>query len=280
MKKVVLFGAGQTGAMMLRLLSPEYEPICFSDNSSTRIGTEFCHLPVFPLEEALAFRPDAVILCAIGSERTAEMEEQLSSLGYTGEMISSGVFKTLDPRCAAMRLLSEQISQRNIPGDAAELGVVRGDFALQINRALPDRILHLFDTFQGFSETDIAVEQSENLSSAKTGDFSETSESFVLARLPHADRAVIHKGYFPDTFAGCEKCTFCLVSIDADLYAPTAAALPLFYDRLSPGGALILHDVNGTQYNGAKKAVDEFCRERSLFTVPLCDLHGTVVLMK
>ena len=49
---------------------------------------------------------------------------------------------------------------------------------------------------------------------------------------------------------------YAFVSIDADLYAPTAAALPLFWDRLSPGGVIMVHDYNSTQFPGVGKAVN------------------------
>ena len=46
------------------------------------------------------------------------------------------------------------------------------------------------------------------------------------------------------------------------------------------GGALLVHDVNGSQFAGAGRAVEEFCRARGLLPTPLCDLHGTVLLRK
>ena len=71
-----------------------------------------------------------------------------------------------------------------------------------------------------------------------------------------------------------------IVSVDADLYAPTAAALPLFWDRLSPGGAILVHDAGGTQYLGPARALREFCAPRRILPTPLSDLHGTVLLRK
>lgn len=185
-----------------------------------------------------------------------------------------------DARVATMRLLAEQIHELEIPGDAAELGVYRGDFAVHINAAFPDRLLHLFDTFEGFDESDVALESREGLSRAKQGDFSGTDADTVRRRMPYPERTTLHKGWFPDTFAGCDGLSFAFVSIDADLYAPTAAALPLFWDRLSPGGALLIHDVNGTQYRGAGKAVSEFCAARGILPTPVCDIHGSVILRK
>ena len=179
-----------------------------------------------------------------------------------------------------MRLLSEQIYQLDIPGNVAELGVFRGEFSSLISAAFPDRKIHLFDTFEGFSEKDITIEASGNLSRAKTGDFSSTDIDSVLHVMPDPTRTVIHKGWFPDTFSDVRDETFCFVSLDADLYAPTAAALPLFYERLATGGVLLIHDVYSTQFSGCRKAVGEFCLKNHLFADPVCDLHGSAMIRK
>ena len=114
----------------------------------------------------------------------------------------------------------------------------------------------------------MAIETSCNLSRARTGDFSSTDVDSVLRIMPDPARTVIHKGWFPDTFADITDADFCFVSLDADLYAPTAAAL------------LLIHDVYSTQFSGCKKAVDEFCQKNHLFADPVCDLHGSAILRK
>ena len=280
MKTVVLFGAGQVGAMLSRLMGTAYRIACFADNYEGKWGTALAGIPVVSPQESLRYDPDCVCLCVLDGERAGQMEAQLRELGFKGEILRPDALKIFDARAATMRLLAEQIHEEKIPGDAAELGVFRGDFAALINAAFPDRTIHLFDTFEGFPARDVEIEQAQGLSRAKTGDFKETAENLVEERLPHPERAVFHKGYFPDSFDGCTEMTFAFVSVDADLYAPTAAALPLFFDRLSPGGVLLIHDVNSTQFSGAGKAVWEFCTERGLLPMPVCDLHGSVVLRK
>ena len=280
MKRVVLFGAGQIGAMLSRLMGTEYRVSCFADNYEGKWGTTLAGVPVVSPRESLLDHPDCVCLCVMDEERAGQMEAQIRTLGFDGPILRPDALKTFDARAATMRLLAEQIREENIPGDAAELGVFRGDFAALINAAFPDRTIHLFDTFEGFPAEDVEVEQAQGLSRAKAGDFSETAADMVEQRLPYPERAVFHKGYFPATFDGCEEKTFAFVSVDADLYAPTAAALPRFFDRLSPGGVLLIHDVNGTQFSGAGKAVREFCAERGLLPMPVCDLHGSVVLRR
>ena len=280
MKTVLLFGAGQVGAMVSRLLGGEYRALAFADNFPGKWGTRLAGLPVLAPEEALQQKPDCVCLCVLDEERASQMTAQLRKLGFTGELLRPDALRRFDARAAVMRLLAEQITEEGIPGDTAELGVFRGEFAALISAALPDRTLHLFDSFEGFSAQDVAIEQAEGLSRAREGDFADTARAVVEERLPHPERARFHVGWFPETFAPCMDCRFSLVSVDADLYAPTAAALPLFWDRLSPGGALLIHDVNSTQFSGAGKAVREFCRERRLLPLPVPDLHGSVILRK
>ena len=280
MKNTVLFGAGQVGLMVSRLLSSGYWISSFADNAREKWGGDVAGIPVLSPAESLQARPDCVVLCVTGEERAAQMEAQLRTLGYAGPVLRADALRVFDARLATMRLLAEQIRACAIPGDLAELGVYRGDFAACINAAFPSRRLHLFDTFSGFDKRDVEIERSGELSRAKAGDFCDTSAEAVLARLPRRDLAVLHAGWFPETFSGLEETRFAFVSIDADLYAPTAAALPLFWDRLSPGGALLIHDVNGAQFTGAGKAVREFCAQRALFPMPVCDLHGSVVLRR
>lgn len=280
MKRVVLFGAGQVGAMLCRLLAGKYLPLCFADNDPKRQGGRLAGLPILSPAESLALLPEAVLLCVSDDGRAGEMARQLAALGYTGTVLRPEALRLLDVRAGTMRLLAEQIEELSLPGDLAELGVYRGDFAALLLAAFPGRKLHLFDTFTGFSERDVEMERAEGLSQARAGDFSQTSQALVAARLAAPERAVFHAGWFPESFRGCEALRFAFVSLDADLYAPTAAALPLFWERLSPGGALLVHDVNGTQFSGAGKAVREFCAAQKLLPLPICDLHGSVVLRK
>lgn len=280
MKNTVFFGAGQFGTMLIRLAGPEINPICFIDNSIDKWGKTLSGVKILSPQDGLKRKPDAIVICVLDSEREGQMKKQLRSLGYTGEIIDAIAFKTFDVRFATFRLLAEQIESENIKGDVAELGVYKGEFAKCINEFFKKRTIHLFDTFEGFSSADIKTDLDNNFSKAEIGDFSDTSVDAVKSILKYPERAVFYKGFFPNTFTDCKAEKFAFVSIDADLYEPTAAALSLFFERLSSGGVLMVHDVNSTQFKGVKKAVDDFCRDRSLLSFPLCDLHGSVVIRK
>lgn len=280
MKRTVLFGAGQMGAMGAWLLGGDHRIVCFADNAPERQGGTLCGIPILSPEQSLMTEPACFCLCVLDDERAGQMENQLRALGFCGDVLRLSALIPFDARVATMRMLAEEIHARNVPGDVAELGVYRGEFAVHINAAFPDRMLHLFDTFEGFPEQDVATERQLGLSRAAAGDFGGVTQNIVWKTVPYPDMTVTHKGYFPDTFPPCADKQFAFVSIDADLYAPTAAALPLFWERLSPGGAIIVHDYDSAQFPGAGKAVREFCRRTGVRAIPLCDLHASALLAK
>ena len=79
---------------------------------------------------------------------------------------------------------------------------------------------------------------------------------------------------------GLEEERYAVVSLDADLYAPTLAGLEYFVPRMSPGGAIFLHDYNSLQFDGVRLAVRDYEQTHGPLTMlPLSDLHGTAVLL-
>jgi len=182
-------------------------------------------------------------------------------------------------RMMTLRLAAERIVQKKIPGSIAELGVYRGELASVLNRLFYDRTLYLFDTFEGFSNNDLADGQEGEHSQAAVGDFKDTSLDMVLARMAHPEKIVLKKGYFPDTTEGVED-TFAFVSLDVDLYKPTLAGLNYFYPRLSRGGNIFVHDYNNLRFKGVRSAVEEFCDATGAPIVQIPDFSGTVIVSK
>jgi O-methyltransferase len=182
-------------------------------------------------------------------------------------------------RYMALKLVAEQIASRDLEGSIAELGVFRGDFSVILNSLFSDRKIYLFDTFEGFSEKDIKVEDQKNFSVSDKTDFSNTNDNMVFQRMPHKDKVRICKGYFPETTKDIED-EFCFVSIDVDLYAPTVAGLEYFYPRLVKGGYIFIHDYNSKRYKGVKHIVDEFIKKNNACAMPLPDFAGSMVILK
>lgn len=277
MPKIVLLGAGQMGEAAAALLNEtEYELAAFGDNKLTGL---LAGKPVLPVVQALALQPELVLTSVAGEARELELIEQVRSLGFTGTIRRLSDFsRSLDIRKAVLWRLASRL--KNVPGEVAELGVYRGDFARVLNRLFPERTLYLFDTFSGFNAADLKLEQAGGYSGARTGDFVDTKADLVLGRLPYPHQARIYQGRFPDTVAGLEE-TFALVSLDADLYAPTLAGLKWFWPRINRGGALLLHDWSSRRFKGVAAALEEYEQVHGpLALCPVGDLHGTAVLLK
>ena len=173
----------------------------------------------------------------------------------------------------------QRLEKDNVTGDFAELGVYKGQSAKLLHLMAPARTLHLFDTFEGFTETDLKPERGE-AASYSTKNFADTSINKVLKHIGgDSSKLKTHAGYFPDSARGLENESFALVNIDADLYNPVKAGLEFFYPRLAPGGVIIIHDYNH-RWEGLVKAVDEFTTKMNCNLVPVADLDSSVMIFK
>ena len=323
-KTTVIIGAGQMGRAAAELLHPNRARLlAFGDNDPnvwTEAGRESGRVswnapgdaPVLPVAEALALGPQQVVICVLGEDRAEALKGQVRELGYEGPVVLlREIYELFDLRSRCIGQLAQRVRGLQIPGAVAELGVYRGNTAWQLNALFPDRKLYLFDTFEGFDARDVAREHETDgtdeagarngagsgagpggadcirAGHAKTGRFSDTSAEAVLRRMPHPEHVIVRQGFFPETavYEG-EGPAFALVSLDPDLYAPTLEGLRYFYPRISPGGMIVVHDYDNKQFEGVKRAVEEFEKElqgrgdQPLHMVPLGDLHGSCVILK
>ena len=281
MKTAVILGAGMMGQAVRNLLNlNSMELVAVGDNNEKK-WDENAEVPVLPVEEALRAAPDLVLVCVLDDERAGQLSAQARCAGYSGPLMTlADVYQLFDVRGATFRRMADRIEARNVPGAMAELGTYRGDFAWQMNERFPDRRLYLFDTFGGFDRRDVEAEKRVSACSEWKRDFSATSAADVLARMPYERSVVIRQGYFPETTDGLEDERYALVSLDVDLYAPTLAGLTYFVPRMSPGGAVFLHDYNSLQFDGVRLALRAYeAAHGPLTLLPLSDLHGTAVLL-
>lgn len=168
---------------------------------------------------------------------------------------------------------AEDVLERKVPGAVAELGVFRGASAKALRILMPDRPLYLFDTFAGLDQRDL--DQGGPVGMFKC--------SLDEVRAFVGDEPDIHycPGYFPETASMVpDDQRFALVHLDMDLYKPMKAACEFFYDRLEPGGVMILHDYHGRVWPGVKKGVDEFLADKPERLALIPDKSGTAVLVK
>jgi SAM-dependent methyltransferase len=168
----------------------------------------------------------------------------------------------------------------DVKGDFAELGVWRGNTAAIMAHYArrSSRQLYLFDTFTGFSSSDLTGIDTDK----RQGTFSDTSITAVSDLLKD-DAECCHfiAGHFPGSFPDSLKDkSFAVVSIDCDLYAPAKAALDVFYRHMPLGGIFLIHDYSSGHWNGIKMATDEFCARNGERLILMPDKSGSAFIRR
>lgn len=145
---------------------------------------------------------------------------------------------------------------RRCSGDIAECGVYKGGTARILAELVPDRPLHLFDTFEGMPETD----STRDLHTA--GDFADTDIASVRSYLAEFKNAICVAGMIPDSLEIVRDRTFAFVHVDLDIHSAIKSTCEFFYPRMQPGGVLIFDDYGHSSCPGARAAVDEFFADK------------------
>jgi O-methyltransferase len=214
---------------------------------------------------------------------STDLVRQYGGYYVPGDPVKRGI-ADLDPWDSVRRdmlvLQLRGILVRGIPGELAELGVYRGVTARLIHHYMPERRLHLFDTFSGFDERDKASERGLTGVRPSLHHFADTSVMGVRRKIDSRNGNVrFHVGFFPNSIPPDLRDTrFAFVHLDADLYEPMIAGLRFFYERMPPGGVIVCHDYNA--WLGARRAVDEFFAGKLEIPVPMPDKSGSAVVIK
>jgi len=154
---------------------------------------------------------------------------------------------------------------KKIIGDVAEVGVYKGGTAKLLAETFFEdkKIIHLYDTFRGMPPTtdvDLHFE----------GNFDDVTFKKVQRYLwEYNYKTKFYVGIFPSTFNLQSQLLYCFVHVDCDLYASVKACCEIFYPRMSRGGIILFDDYGQLSTPGAKKAVDEFCKNAEVEMVYL-----------
>ena len=192
-------------------------------------------------------------------------------------MVGLSALKNLE-WCAA------DLFRRGIPGAFLEAGVCQGGAAifmraLQVTFGEGARQTWLVDSFQGLPAPREPVDLESGL------DFSEASMPQIACSLEEVRDHFLRyglldgqvrfvPGWFEDTLPGLPVGQLALLRVDADLYSSTRDVLDHLYDRVVPGGFIIVDDYGAFSF--CQRAVDEF-RARRRLQAPLRQVDRTVV---
>ena len=199
---------------------------------------------------------------------------------FNNSRITQGYFETDYVRIKNLELVICEIIKNNVKGNTAEVGVFKGEFSQYINSAFPERILYLFDTFEGFNDSEAEKELIDgNCTEAFLQTYRNSNVKEVLKKMHFPEKVVIKQGYFPDSLDGLED-NFAFVSIDVDFEDSIYECLKYFYPRMTQGAYAFIHDYN-SELKGVSKAVERYEKEfGQIHKVPICDACGTLVIIK
>jgi hypothetical protein len=169
------------------------------------------------------------------------------------------------------------VERHAVAGDVVECGVWRGGSSMLAALALADRsrALWLYDTFAGMSEPtehDVAPDGARMVDEWDRHRGRADDPVFAFGALDEVRANMAATGYPPervrfvagkveDTIPAQAPERIALLRLDTDWYASTRHELEHLWDRLSPGGVLIVDDYG--HWAGAREAVDEFFAGRS-----------------
>jgi O-methyltransferase len=174
-----------------------------------------------------------------------------------------------------------------VPGAIVECGVWRGGSMQAAALTLleshdTERELHLFDTFEGMpppSDVDVRLKDGQTAEEImRTNDkdtavwavaeLDDVQQGMVETGYP-SEKVVYHQGRVEETIPDEAPDQIALLRLDTDWYESTRHELDHLYDRLSPGGILIIDDYR--YWEGSYRATHEWLDEarEPVFLVPM-----------
>jgi Macrocin-O-methyltransferase (TylF)/Coenzyme PQQ synthesis protein D (PqqD) len=186
-------------------------------------------------------------------------------LRYAHTMIGQFRLSNIE-RCA------EQVIAEGIPGDFLEAGVCKGGAAifmraLQVAHGAPERLTWVVDSFAGCPPSEAPGDAIYNLHLEEGRvPWLACSEEQVRAHFQRYDlldsNVCFLSGWLADTLPTAPVGPLAILRVDVDLYSSTAQCLDLLYDRVSPGGFVIVDDYG--HLTCCRDAVDDFRRRRGV----------------
>lgn len=182
-------------------------------------------------------------------------------------------------RMTNLREIAEYVMENNIPGDFIETGVWRGGACIMLRAVLKaygdtQRRVFLADSFCGLPAPNPEI-------AADAGDqhytFSELFVSSQNVRENFAkydlldDQVCFLEGWFSDTLPTAPIDQIAILRLDGDMYESTIDALNALFDRVTPGGFVIIDDYGAVE--GCQRAIHDFRASREIDD-PLFDIDG------
>jgi hypothetical protein len=161
---------------------------------------------------------------------------------------------------------------KNIPGDFIETGVWRGGACIFMRAVLgiygvTDRNVWVADSFEGLPPVNAALYPAD-AAGVDLSKYHELAVSLDEVKANFAkydlldDQVRFLKGWFKDTLHSAPIGRLAILRLDGDMYESTMDALVALYDKVSPGGVVIVDDYGAI--SACRQAVHDFRDRRGI----------------
>lgn len=167
---------------------------------------------------------------------------------------------------------------KNLAGDFVECGVNTGAYA----RAIIDYVdfssmkktFFLLDTFEGLIREQITEEERKSGIEYYLSSYKNVYEQVCATFKPFPVKII--KGIVPYTLQQCNADKICYLSIDMNVTEPEIAAANYFWNKVVPGGVIILDDYGFPKHIEQKKAFDNFAQKKNVQILSLPTGQGII----
>ncbi len=168
---------------------------------------------------------------------------------------------------------------KNLTGDFVECGVNTGAYAKAIieycNFNELNKTFHLLDTYDGLVNDLVSDKEKKAGLDKYLTQYKNVYEA-VLKTFAQ-DKVNIIKGMVPETLPLCTASKIAYLSIDMNCVEPEIAALEYFYDKVVPGGVILLDDYGFPQHYNQKLAHDAFAAKKGVPILSLPTGQGLII---
>lgn len=186
-------------------------------------------------------------------------------------------------RLENLRQAIRTVVDEDVPGDVLEAGVWRGGASIFMRAALvaygaPDRKVWLADSFAGLPPPDLErypqdKDMSLHLLPYMVATLDRVRKAFARYELLDENVHFI-EGWFKDTLHTAPVRQLSLLRVDGDMYESTIQVLEALYDRVSPGGFVIIDDYKA--FRECRQATDDY-RASHAINDPITEIDWTGV---
>jgi len=164
----------------------------------------------------------------------------------------------------------ETVCREGVPGDFIETGVWRGGGTIFMRgflaaHGIADRVVWVADSFEGLPPPTLSQDAGWDFSKERAPSLAiglaEVKQLFERYDLLD-DRVRFLKGWFRDTLPTAPIAQLAVLRLDGDLYESTMDALESLYDKVAPGGYVIIDDYKALA--PCEAAVEEFRKRRGI----------------